>query len=51
MSDEGPSTNEFEVGTKQLTRRRLLATSAGGLAAMYGLLESPPLLSKSLGLS
>jgi multiple sugar transport system substrate-binding protein len=36
MSDEGPSTNEFEVGTKQLTRRRLLATGAGGLAAMYG---------------
>lgn len=37
MSDEGPSTNEFEVGTKQLTRRRLLATGAGGLAAVYGL--------------
>ena len=37
MSDEGPSTPEFEVGKQQLTRRRLLATGAGGLAAMYGL--------------
>ena len=37
MSEEGPSTTEFEVGNKQLTRRRLLATGAGGLAAMYGL--------------
>jgi multiple sugar transport system substrate-binding protein len=37
MSEEGPSTNEPEVGTQQLTRRRLLATGAGGLAAMYGL--------------
>ena len=37
MSDEGTSTNESEVGRKQLTRRGLLATGAGGVAAMYGL--------------
>src|SRR4051794_25980721 len=37
MSDEGPSTPEHEVGTTQLTRRRLLATGAGGLAAIYGM--------------
>jgi len=36
MSDEGPSTTESEVGTQQLSRRRLLVAGAGGLAAMYG---------------
>jgi multiple sugar transport system substrate-binding protein len=37
MSDEGQPTNEDEVGTKRINRRRLLATGAGGLAAVYGL--------------
>ncbi len=37
MSDEGQPTNEDEVGTKRINRRRLLATGAGGLAAFYGL--------------
>jgi multiple sugar transport system substrate-binding protein len=37
MSDEGQSANEFEVGTQRINRRRLLATGAGSLAALYGL--------------
>jgi multiple sugar transport system substrate-binding protein len=55
MSEEGQSTNDLEVGNQNLTRRGLLATGAGSLAALYGLgaaggaLASPEALHEELG--